>query len=189
MRAGRPHPRAAVGQGEPRSRASSPRTAISSGAVAGQSVTLTLADEIDISRGDVLCGAESPAGVADQFEATIVWMSEEPMLPGRPYLLKIGAKTVGATVAAPKYKINVNTLEHVAAKTLDLNEIGVCNLNLDQPIAFDPYAREPRHRRLHPDRPDHQRHDRRRPAALRAAPVAEHPLAGARGQQGSARAR
>ena len=109
-------------------------------AVAGQSITLTLDDEIDISRGDMLVAADSPAGIADQFEATIIWMSEDEMLPGRPYLLKIGAKTVGATIAAPKYKVNVNTLEHLAAKTLHLNEIGVCNLNLDQPIAFDPYA-------------------------------------------------
>jgi bifunctional enzyme CysN/CysC len=108
-------------------------------AVAGQSVTLTLADELDISRGDMLSSADAPAGVADQFEATIIWMSEDPMLPGRPYLLKIGAKTVGVTVASPKYRVNVNTLEHLAAKILKLNEIGVCNLNLDQPIAFDAY--------------------------------------------------
>jgi bifunctional enzyme CysN/CysC len=108
-------------------------------AVAGQSVTLTLHDEIDISRGDLLCSAEAPASVADQFEATVVWMSEEEMLPGRPYLLKIGARTVGATAAPPKYKVNVNTLEHLAAKTLNLNEIGVCNLSLDQAIAFDAY--------------------------------------------------
>ncbi|MDP2639982.1 MAG: sulfate adenylyltransferase subunit CysN [Betaproteobacteria bacterium] len=108
-------------------------------AVAGQSITLTLADEIDISRGDTLSPADAPAEVADQFEATIIWMSEDPMLPGRPYLLKIGAKTVGVTVASPKYRVNVNTLEHLAAKTLNLNEIGVCNLNLDQAIAFDSY--------------------------------------------------
>ncbi|MGA9911157.1 MAG: sulfate adenylyltransferase subunit CysN [Paraburkholderia sp.] len=108
-------------------------------AVSGQSITITLEDEIDISRGDVLATTEAPAGVADQFEATIFWMSEVPMLPGRSYLLKIGAKTVTATSAAPKYKVNVNTLEHLAAKTLELNEIAVCNLNLDQPIAFDPY--------------------------------------------------
>jgi len=108
-------------------------------AVAGQSITITLRDEIDISRGDLLCSADAPASVADQFEATVVWMSEEEMLPGRPYLLKIGAKTVGATAAQPKYKVNVNSLEHLAAKTLHLNEIGVCNLNLDQAIAFDPY--------------------------------------------------
>jgi bifunctional enzyme CysN/CysC len=108
-------------------------------AIAGQSITITLRDEIDVSRGDLLCSAESPASVADQFEATVVWMSEDEMLPGRPYLLKIGAKTVGATIAPPKYKVNVNSLEHLAAKTLQLNEIGVCNLNLDQAIAFDAY--------------------------------------------------
>jgi bifunctional enzyme CysN/CysC len=108
-------------------------------AVAGQSITLTLADEIDISRGDVLSAADSPPGIADQFEATIIWMSEDEMLPGRPYLLKIGARAVGATMAAPKYKVNVNTLEHLAAKTLHLNEIGVCNLSLDRSVAFDPY--------------------------------------------------
>ena len=108
-------------------------------AVAGQSITITLEDEIDISRGDLICGVDSAAGVADQFEATLIWMSEEEMLPGRPYLLRLGAKTVGATVAPPKYKVNVNSLEHLAARTLHLNEIGVCNLNLDQAIAFDPY--------------------------------------------------
>ena len=109
-------------------------------AVAGQSVTLTLADEIDISRGDVISTADSPAGSADQFETTLVWMHDEPLLPGRPYLLKIGAKTVTATVTHIKYQVNVNTLEHVAARTLELNAIGVCNLSLDRPIAFDPYA-------------------------------------------------
>jgi bifunctional enzyme CysN/CysC len=108
-------------------------------AVAGQSVTITLADEVDISRGDVLAAATEPPGVADQFEAHIVWMVEEPMLPGRPYLLKIGTRTVGVTVAQPKYKVNVNTLEHTAAKTLELNEIGVCNINLDRPVPFDSY--------------------------------------------------
>ena len=108
-------------------------------AIAGQSVTLTLHDEIDISRGDLICSADAPASVADQFEATLVWMNEEEMLPGRPYLLRSGTKTVGMTVAPPKYKVNVNSLEHLAAKTLHLNEIGVCNLNLDQAIAFDPY--------------------------------------------------
>jgi bifunctional enzyme CysN/CysC len=108
-------------------------------AIAGQSITLTLDDEIDISRGDLLAAAESPAGIADQFEAHVIWMSESPMLPGRPYLLKIGAMTVGVTIAAPKYKVNVDTLEHLAAKTLHLNEVGVCNLHLDQAIAFDPY--------------------------------------------------
>ena len=108
-------------------------------AVAGQSITLTLADEIDISRGDVISGCDSPAEVADQFETTLVWMSEEPMLPGRPYLLKIGTRTVTATITEPKYKVNVNTMEHLAAKKLELNEIGVCNVSLDRPVAFDPY--------------------------------------------------
>jgi len=108
-------------------------------AVAGQSITITLADEIDASRGDVFAGVDSLPGVADQFETTIIWMSDEPMLPGRPYWIKIGTKQATATITEPKYKVNVNTLEHLAAKTLGLNEIGVCNLSLDQMIAFDPY--------------------------------------------------
>ena len=109
-------------------------------AVAGQSVTLTLKDEIDISRGDVIAEAGSPPPTADQFEATIVWMDDEAMLPGRPYLLKVGTRVVSAQVTEPKYKVNVNTLEHLAAKRLELNEIGVCNLSLDAAIAFDAYA-------------------------------------------------
>jgi bifunctional enzyme CysN/CysC len=109
-------------------------------AVAGQAITVTLADEIDISRGDVIARPDDLPGVADQFEATVVWMSDDPMLPGRPYWLKIGTKQVSATITEPKYKVNVNTLEHLAAKKLDLNEIGVCNVSMDQPIAFDPYA-------------------------------------------------
>jgi bifunctional enzyme CysN/CysC len=109
-------------------------------AVAGQSITVTLSDEIDVSRGDVLAAADSPPGVADQFETQLVWMSEQPMVPGRHYLLKLGARTVGATLASPKYRINVNSLEHLAAKTLELNEIGVCSLTLDRAIPFDPYA-------------------------------------------------
>jgi bifunctional enzyme CysN/CysC len=108
-------------------------------AVAGQSVTLTLADEIDVSRGDILSMAESPAEVADQFEASIVWMTDEPMLPGRPYLMKIGTQTVTASITEPKYKINVNTMEHLAAKQLGVNEIGVVNLAIDRQIAFDAY--------------------------------------------------
>jgi bifunctional enzyme CysN/CysC len=109
-------------------------------AVAGQSVTLTLADDVDISRGDLMSTADSPAGVADQFETTIVWMHDEPLLPGRNFLLKMGAQTTTASVMDIKYQVNVNTLEHVAAKTLSLNAIGVCTLNLDRPIGFDPYA-------------------------------------------------
>jgi bifunctional enzyme CysN/CysC len=109
-------------------------------AVTGQSVTLTLEHEIDISRGDVLVSADSPAGVADQFQAFLIWMNEEPMLPGRPYLMKIGARTLGATITSLKYRVNVNTIEHLAAKKLDLNEIGICNVGLDRPIPFDPYT-------------------------------------------------
>jgi bifunctional enzyme CysN/CysC len=109
-------------------------------AVAGQSVTLTLEDEIDISRGDVISAADAPAEVADQFEATIVWMHDEPMLPGRPYLLKIATTTTTASVTEIKYQVNVNTLEHTSAKKLELNAIGQCNIMLDRPIAFDPYA-------------------------------------------------
>jgi bifunctional enzyme CysN/CysC len=108
-------------------------------AVAGQSVTITLADEIDASRGDLFCAAESPAEVADQFEAHVVWMHEDEMLPGRPYLMKVGTRTVSVSIADPKYRVDVNTLEHLAANTLELNEIGVCNLSLDRPIPFDAY--------------------------------------------------
>ncbi|MEO6379221.1 MAG: adenylyl-sulfate kinase, partial [Caulobacteraceae bacterium] len=109
-------------------------------AVAGQSITLTLTDEIDVSRGDVLAIADSPPEVADQFEATLIWMSDEALLPGRSYWMKVGAKLVSAQVAEPKYKINVNTLDQLATKQLTLNEIGVATLSLDQPIAFDPYT-------------------------------------------------
>ncbi|MCC4264635.1 sulfate adenylyltransferase subunit CysN [Oceanimonas baumannii] len=108
-------------------------------AVAGQSVTLTLTDEIDISRGDIISTADDPIATADQFETTLVWMHEDALLPGRPYLLKIGTKTVTATITDIKYQVNVNTLEHVAAKKLDLNGIAVCNLSLDRAIAFDDY--------------------------------------------------
>ncbi|MEO0410916.1 MAG: sulfate adenylyltransferase subunit CysN [Pseudomonadota bacterium] len=110
----------------------------------GRSVTITLADEIDCSRGDVMCAAGSPAEVSDQFQARILWMSDQAMLPGRKYFLKIGAKTVTATVNAPKHSVDVNTLEERPAKTLALNEIGVCTLSLDQRIAYDAYddARE-----------------------------------------------
>ena len=108
---------------------------------AGQSVTLTLADEVDCSRGDVICIANDPPEVADQFEATLVWMADEAMLPGRAYLMKLASQTASATVQAPKYQINVNTLEHLAAKTLDLNAIGVATLSTDRPIVFEPYAK------------------------------------------------
>ncbi|MEZ5961361.1 MAG: sulfate adenylyltransferase subunit CysN [Hyphomonadaceae bacterium] len=109
-------------------------------AVAGQSVTLCFADEVDCSRGDVVAAADSPPQSADQFEATLVWMADEEMLPGRGYWLKLGTQTVTATVQAPKYQVNVNTMEHLAAKTLDLNAIGVANLSTDRPLVFEPYA-------------------------------------------------
>jgi len=109
-------------------------------AQAGESVTLTLADEIDVSRGDVICAANDPAGLADQFEATIAWLAEEDLLPGRAYLVKIGASTVGASISKPKYVVEVNTLDHLVAKTLRLNEVGVCTLTLDRAVPFDPYA-------------------------------------------------
>jgi bifunctional enzyme CysN/CysC len=109
-------------------------------AVAGQSVTLTLADEVDCSRGDVIAVADDPPQVADQFEATIVWMDESPMLPGRPYWMKLGTQTVSASVQQPKFQVNVNTMEHLAAKTLELNAIGVANLSTDRPIPYEPFA-------------------------------------------------
>jgi bifunctional enzyme CysN/CysC len=109
-------------------------------AVAGQSVTITLADEIDCSRGDVICTADDPAAAADQFEATVVWMAEEEMIPGRSYLMKIGTQIVSAAVHHPKYRVDVNTLEHLAAKTLGLNDIGICEVATDKRITFEPYT-------------------------------------------------
>jgi bifunctional enzyme CysN/CysC len=109
-------------------------------AEAGQSVTLVLADEIDISRGDLLCTEQAPAGLADQFEGHVVWMHDVAMVPGRPYLAKIGTSTIAVTISSPKYRIDVNTLENMAAKTLGLNEIGVCTITADKPIPFDPYV-------------------------------------------------
>ncbi|MFA9229427.1 MAG: sulfate adenylyltransferase subunit CysN [Microgenomates group bacterium] len=109
-------------------------------AVAGESVTLCFADEIDCSRGQVITIADAPTEVSDQFETTIVWMDEHEMLPGRPYWLKIGTQVVSATVQQPKYQVNVNTMEHLAAKTLDLNAIGVANITTDREIPFEAYA-------------------------------------------------
>jgi bifunctional enzyme CysN/CysC len=109
-------------------------------ASAGQSVTLTLDSEVDVSRGDVIAAAEAPPQVADQFEATIVWMHEAPLLQGRAYLMKSATRTVTATIAPVKHKINVNTLDELPAERLELNDIGVCELELDRPIPFEPYA-------------------------------------------------
>jgi bifunctional enzyme CysN/CysC len=108
--------------------------------VAGQSITLTLKDEVDCSRGQIIVAAKDPLEVADQFEATVIWMDEADLIPGRSYYLKIGAQTVSATVAQPKYQINVNTLEHTAVKTLDLNAIGVATITTDRAIPFAAYA-------------------------------------------------
>ena len=112
-------------------------------AVAGQSITLTFADEVDCSRGDVIVQSDAPCEVADQFEATLVWMEEHEMLPGRPYLLKIGTQTMTATVTEPKYEVNVNTLEHLPSKTLRLNAIGVVNISTDRAVPFEAYDKNP----------------------------------------------
>ena len=109
-------------------------------ASAGQSITLTLRDAVDCSRGQIITASNEPLEVADQFETTLIWIDEEALIPGRSYYVKIGAQTVSATVAEPKYQINVNTMEHVAAKTFELNAIGVANVTTDRDIPFAPYA-------------------------------------------------
>ena len=109
-------------------------------AVAGQSVTLCFADEIDCSRGDVIAVADAPPQTADQFETTIVWLNDEPLHVGRGYWLKLGTQMVSATIQPPKYAVNVNTMEHVAVKTLELNAIGVAQVITDKPIVFEPYV-------------------------------------------------
>ena len=109
-------------------------------ALSGQSVTLTLTDEVDCSRGDVIAVADSPPQAADRFEATIIWMDDDALLPGRAYWLKLATQTVSATIQPPKYEINVNTLEQLAAKTLELNAIGVAELSTDKPLVFEPYG-------------------------------------------------
>ena len=109
-------------------------------AVAGQSVTVCFEDEIDCSRGSVISVADNPPQTADQFESTIVWLADEALIPGRAYWLKLGTQQVSATVAEPKYTVNVNTMEHMAAKTLDLNAIGVAELTTDKQVVFEPYA-------------------------------------------------
>ena len=106
---------------------------------AGQSVTLTLKDELDVSRGDLIAKADERPGIADSFEVTVVWMADDPMLPGRDYRIRVGSATATATVSPLKYKLDVDSLERLAANTLALNEIGVCEIELDRTIAFDPY--------------------------------------------------
>ncbi|AHE65659.1 sulfate adenylyltransferase subunit CysN [Legionella oakridgensis] len=105
----------------------------------GQSVTFTLNDEVDVSRGDVFAAASAPCEIADQFETKLLWMDEQPMIAGRQYLLKTGTKTALCTPSKPKFRLDINTMEHLAAKELTLNEIGCCDIALDRPIAFEPY--------------------------------------------------
>ncbi|MFQ5625055.1 MAG: sulfate adenylyltransferase subunit CysN [Methyloligellaceae bacterium] len=109
---------------------------------AGDAVTLTLGDEIDISRGDVLCAADAQAEASDQIAANIIWMDTTPMLPGRNYILRSGNQTLTASISALKHKLNVDNLEHQSGKTLELNEVGYCNLSLNKPLVFDPYAQD-----------------------------------------------
>lgn len=111
-------------------------------ASAGDAITLTLADEIDISRGDVICSPDAEAAVSDQIAARIIWMDQSPMLPGRNYVIKLGSQTVSASISELKYKLNVDTLERQAGKTLELNEFGFCNLSLSKPLVFDPYRND-----------------------------------------------
>lgn len=108
-------------------------------ATAGQSVTVTLADEIDVSRGAIIAASQAPPQVADQFEATIIWMDDQPLLQGRSYVMLLGPQAVSAMVTPIRYKINVDTLEHVSAKNLELNEIGVCDIELSRPVVFEVY--------------------------------------------------
>src|SRR5690606_10734927 len=106
----------------------------------GQAVILTLADEVDASRGDVIAAVGQPPEVADQFAAHVLWLADQPMLPGRGYWMRIGSTTVAAQVTGIKHRVDVNTQEHLAAKHLEMNEVAFCNLYLDQPVAFEPYA-------------------------------------------------
>ena len=110
---------------------------------AGRSVTLTLTDEIDISRGDIIASADSPCSSADQFQARILWMDDSAMMPGREYLFKSNSQTSSMTLGHLKHRVDVNTLEELPAKVLDMNEIGVCNISLSSRIAFDPYDADP----------------------------------------------
>jgi bifunctional enzyme CysN/CysC len=109
-------------------------------AEAGDAVTLTLTEEVDVSRGDVIATPQSRPEVADQAAAHLIWMSEEPLLPGRPYRIKCGTQWANATVSALKHKINVDNLDHIAGRDLSLNEVGYCNLSFSRPLVFDPYA-------------------------------------------------
>jgi bifunctional enzyme CysN/CysC len=109
---------------------------------AGDAVTLTFADEIDISRGDVLVAPDAEAEVSDQIAANVIWMDQNPMLPGRDYILKLGNQTAKASISTLKYKLNVDNLEHQAGTTLELNEVGYCNLSLNRALVFDSYGQD-----------------------------------------------
>lgn len=111
-----------------------------SSASSGQSVSITLADDLDIARGDLLSEAASPAPMSTQFEAHIVWLGDNDLVPGRAYLMKLGPLTAGVTISRPKYRINVNTSEHTAAKSLSVNEIGVCTIVVDRSIPYQTYG-------------------------------------------------
>ena len=109
-------------------------------AEADDSITIVLAEELDAARGDVLCPPDARPSVADQFAAHLIWMDAEKLLPGRSYLMKLGSQTIPASVTELKYQLDVETGAHIAARTLGLNEIGVCNLATTAPVVFDPYA-------------------------------------------------
>jgi len=109
-------------------------------AEAGQTATLVLGGPLEVSAGDLICAADAPAQVADQFEAAVLWLDKAPMLRGRSYAMKLGARTVSATISPLKYRVDARTLQHIAADKLQQDEIGICELELDQPIAFDPYT-------------------------------------------------
>jgi len=110
---------------------------------AGRGVTLTLEDEIDISRGDIITAAESPCQTADQFRARLLWMDSDSMAPGREYLFKSNTQSTSMTLGKLKHRIDVNTLEEIPAQKLDMNEIGICNISLSKRIAFDAYDDDP----------------------------------------------
>jgi bifunctional enzyme CysN/CysC len=113
-------------------------------AQSGDAITITLTDEVDVARGDLLVNAAARPEVSDQFAAHLIWMSDEPLMPGRSYLARIGPKTTPISVTGIKYKLDVNTGQHLAANTLALNDIGFCNLSTDAPVAFDPYEQNRR---------------------------------------------
>ncbi len=144
----------------------------------GDAVTLTLADEIDIARGDLLVDPRDSPELADQFAAQVIWMSEQPLAPGRSFLLKIAARTVPATVTALKHRIDIETMAPVADNRLAANEIGLCNLFDRDADCLRSLCGQPRHRSLYPDRPFHQRDRRRRDDRLWPPPGQQHPLAG-----------